>query len=64
MVDVPKLTLLQVAGIRANTEKFIMQRGGSTVVLMPMSPQRLLAMCDTIEQLYRETENAEVAGDK
>lgn len=56
MVDAPKLTPMQVASIRANTEAFLKQHGGSSVELMPMLPKRLLLMCQTIEELYKEVE--------
>lgn len=54
------LTRMQVDGIRANTERFLEQECGSTVALMPMSPKRLLVMCDAIDELYEKLEAAEL----
>jgi hypothetical protein len=50
------LTRMQIDGIRVNTERFLEQECGSTIALMPMAPKRLLAMCDTIDELFAKLE--------
>lgn len=51
MTKAPKLTRMQVDGIRDGVERFIKQEGSETT-LMPFSTKRLLIMLDTIDELY------------